>query len=99
MPRTAKPKAPRKPPARKVVTPAQELLSAKERPIEEPEGAEVIAAPPLEPTISWVNPNVVTNCIKGTKLYLKDGSRLAFGESAQVTAEEAAFLRERGQAE
>lgn len=41
----------------------------------------------------------VTNCIVGTRLSLADGRTLNFGESAEVSEEEAAYLRERGQVE
>lgn len=41
----------------------------------------------------------VTNCLPGTQLTLDDGREIGHGESAEVSAEMAAFLRERGQVE
>lgn len=71
-----------------------------EQPIVEPAGGEVLENPePLEPTVTWVNPNIITNRRKGTTLHLGDGRRLAFGESASVSHELAVRLRESGQAE
>lgn len=43
--------------------------------------------------------NIITNTRKGFTLHLGDGRSLAFGESAEVGAEQAADLRERGLAE
>lgn len=78
---------------------AESVAEAIEEAVEEPEGEILENAGPLEPTISWENPNVVTNCQPGTTLHLGDGRKLAHGESAEVSADLAAFLRERGQAE
>lgn len=76
------------------------VLDEAEEPIEEPEGGVILVdAEPLNPTISWDNPNVVTNCVEGTVLHLGDGRRLAYGESEQVSAEIAALLRANGQAQ
>ena len=44
-----------------------------------------------------VSPNLVTNILPGTTLHLRNGRRLAYGESAEVDGAEAAYLRERGQ--
>ena len=41
---------------------------------------------------------VITNAVPGTVLHLGDGRKLRFGETAQVAADVAKFLRERGQA-
>lgn len=43
--------------------------------------------------------NTITNTRKGFTLHLGDGRSLAFGESVEVGAEQAAGLRERGLAE
>lgn len=43
--------------------------------------------------------NIITNTRKGFTLHLGDGRSLAFGESVEVGAEQAADLRERGLAE
>lgn len=51
-------------------------------------------APPPPPPPS----NIVTNCVRATRLHLGDGRVLAFGESGEVSDATAAFLRERGQA-
>lgn len=53
---------------------------------------------PVEPPALPAN-LTITNCLPGTTLCLADGSSIQFGESADVSAEEAEFLRERGQVE
>lgn len=64
-----------------------------------PKRRPVPIAEALPPAIPVKPSNEITNCLPGTQLHLEDGRKLAFGESAIVSVEEAAFLRERGQAE
>jgi hypothetical protein len=45
------------------------------------------------------DPCLVRNIVPGTTLHLGDGRKLAFGEEARVSPEQAQFMRERGQAE
>lgn len=56
-------------------------------------------APAPETVEPEKSPNIVTNCLEGTTLSLGDGRSISFGESAEVSEELAAFLRERGQVE
>lgn len=51
------------------------------------------AAPePAETPVEAPQVHTVTNDVKGRTLHLGDGRKLAFGESAQVSAEVAALM-------
>lgn len=69
----------------------QPVYAPAPEPIGVPEA--VVGAPPAAVS------NRITNCIKGSTLHIGDGRQIAFGESAEVSEDLAAFLRERGQAE
>ena len=72
-------------------------MVAKKAPAKKAE-PHVEAAPPVVPAAVPAPSNLIENCIPGTELSLGDGRKLAFGESAEVSDDLAAFLRERGQA-
>lgn len=64
-----------------------------------PKEAPAAAPVQVEQRPAEASPPTITNCLKGTTLHLSDGRRLAYGESAEVSHEEAEFLIGRGQAE
>ena len=51
-----------------------------------------MARPRKEPAPAQVEPITFTNIVKSRTLHLGDGRKLAYGESAEVTAELAALL-------